>query len=140
MSESRTFNDLINDYGDRDAQIKSLKRLCDEEKEQIKNFLAQEGYEYFSTDYYTVSRVVSERETLNEEKLIPILKSYWITTHGSMECPYIKTKEYIDMDKLEEAIYQKELTPNVLAEMDTCREVTTVVALRCKKNTKKQED
>ena len=139
MSESRTFNDLVNDYGDRDTQIKSLKRLCDEEKEQIKNFLAQEGYEYFSTDYYTVSRVVSERETLNEEKLIPILKSYWITTHGSMECPYIKTKEYIDMDKLEEAIYQKELTPNVLAEMDTCREVTTTVALRCKKNTKKQE-
>ena len=141
MSDAhRTFLEIIDDYGARDEQIKSLKRLCDEEKEQIKDFLAQGGYESFSTQNYTVNRVVAERETLNEEKLLPILKSYWITTHGSIECPYIKTKEYIDMDRLEEAIYQKELTPSVLAEMDTCREVTTTVALRCKKNTKKQED
>lgn len=139
MSDTRTFNDLINDYGDRDTQIKSLKRLCDEEKEQIKEYLAEHGQDNYSTGHYTVSRIVAEQETLNEEKLLPILKSYWATTHGSVECPYIKTKEYIDMDKLEEAIYQKELTPNVLAEMDACREVKTTVALRCKKNTKKQE-
>jgi hypothetical protein len=50
-----------------------------------------------------------------------------------MECPYIKTREYIDMEALENAIYQKELTPSVLADMDKCREVTTVVTLRCKK-------
>lgn len=138
MSDVQTLDKLVSDYGHNDAQIKDLKKIADTEKEQIKQLLLEHKEDRWTAGGYTVQRVVSERETLNEEKLLPIIKHYWSSTHGSMECPFIKTREYVDMDRLEEAIYQKELTPNVLAEMDKCREVTTVVALKCKK-TKTEE-
>lgn len=135
MDNTTDIDILVHTYGDADAQMKGLKKTCDGLKETIKEYLATHNEKAISAGGYTVQRVVSERESLNEEKLIPILKQYWATNHGSMECPFIKTKEYVDMDRLEEAIYQKELTPSVLAEMEKCREVTTVVALKCKKNT-----
>ena len=133
MSEITNIDEVVESYGHKDEELKLLKKSCDADKEYIKNYLANLGEDKYSAGGYTVQRVVSERETLNEDRLLPILKSYWITTHGSMDCPYIKTKEYIDMDKLEEAIYQKELTPSILLEMDKCREVTTVISLKCKK-------
>ena len=134
----QSLDDLVSDYGHVDSQIKSLKKIADEEKEEIKSILVERGETTWTAGGYTVQKVVSERESLNEEKLMPILKQYWASAHGSMECPFIKTREYVDMDRLEEAIYQKELTPSVLAEMDKCREVTTVVSLKCKKT--KTED
>ena len=126
-------DELVEDYGKKDAEIKAIKKIADEEKEQIKDFLASQSERSYSAGGYTVTRVVTETETLNEERLLPILKRYWSSTHGSMQCPFIKTMEYIDMDALESAIYQKELTPSVLTEMDTCREVKTTVKLLCKK-------
>jgi len=127
------FDELVENYGKLDEQIKDLKKALDADKESIKNELVSMGEDKWTAGGYTVQRVVSERETLNEEKLLPILKHHWTALHGSMECPFIKTKEYIDMDALENAIYSKELTPNVLADMEKCREVTTVVSLKCKK-------
>jgi hypothetical protein len=126
-------SDLIKRYVDNDSQIKELKKICDKDKESLKIQLARMDVNKVTSNGYTVQRIVSEKETLDEEKLLPIIKHYWSSTHGSMECPYIKTREYIDMEALENAIYQKELTPSVLADMDKCREVTTVVTLRCKK-------
>ena len=126
-------SDLIKRYGDNDHQIKELKKICDKDKETIKNQLALMDVNKITSNGYTVQRIESVKESLDEEKLLPIIKHYWASTHGSMECPYIKTREYIDMDALENAIYQKELTPSILSEMDKCREVTTVVTLRCKK-------
>ena len=134
MSDVSTLDALVSDYGHKDAQIKELKKDFDVTKETIKNMLAIGGVSEWTSGGYTVQRVVSERESLNEEKLLPILKAYWASTHGSMECPYIKTREYVDMDALENAIYQKELTPSVLTDMDKCREVTTVISLKCKKS------
>lgn len=124
---------LVAAYGAKDAQAKQLKKEMDTDKETIKEFLSAQSDQTYTAGGYTVQRVVSERETLNEEKLLPLLKGYWTATHGSMECPYIKTREYVDLDKLEEAIYQKELTPELLTQMESCREVTTVVSLKCKK-------
>lgn len=124
---------LVAAYGAKDAQAKQIKKEMDADKETIKEFLSSRSEQSYTAGGYTVQRVVSERETLNEEKLLPLLKGYWTATHGSMECPYIKTREYVDMDRLEEAIYQKELTPEILTAMNDCREVTTIVALKCKK-------
>lgn len=126
-------DELVAEYGKRDAEIKTLKKITDAEKEQIKELLVQEKEDSWTSGGYTVQRVVSERETLNEERLLPILKDDWIKLHGSMECPYIKTKEYVDMDALETALYEGTIPQSTLAEMEKCREVTTVVALKCKK-------
>ena len=124
---------IIIRYGDTDAKIKELKKVLDKDKENLKWQLEMRGEKDWEAGGYMVQRVVSERETLDEEKLLPILKKNWVKLHGSMECPYIKRKEYIDMDALESAIYEAQLTPEVLKEMDTCRQVTTVVSLKCKK-------
>ena len=124
---------LIKRYGDMDIQLKELKNQHDKDKESLKTELEWRDEKDWTANGYTVQRIVSERETLDEEKLLPILKDNWVKLHGSMECPYIKTKEYIDMDALESAIYEAKLSPDVLKEMDTCRQTTTVVTLKCKK-------
>jgi len=126
-------DELVAEYGKKDADIKTLKKITDAEKEQIKDLLVESNVDSWTSGGYTVQRVVSNRETLNEDKLLPILKEDWSATHGSMECPYIRTVECIDMNALETAIYEGTISQDVLLKMNGCKETTTVVALKCKK-------
>ena len=65
--------------------------------------------------------------------MLDVLKADWTARYGNMECPYIKTKEVVDMDKLEAVIYANELPADVLAKLNDCQEKTEVVALKCSK-------
>ena len=52
----------------------------------------------------------------------------------------IKSKEYVDMDALESAIYKGLIPTDVLMKMDSCRETTDICTLRVTKAKKKKED
>lgn len=76
------------------------------------------------------SRVVysiTKRESLDEDKLLVQLKKYAPDT----QC--IKTKEYIDMDVLENELYHDKLSSEALAAMDTCRNVKEIPTLNIRK-------
>ena len=126
-------DEVVARYGKTDAEIKELKKANDADKEHIKKVLEEQGESSWTAGGYTVQRVESTKETMNESKLLPLLKFDWRDRQGERECPYIKTREYIDMDALEVAIYAGEIPVSVLKQMDSCRETTTTVALRCKK-------
>ena len=83
-------------------------------------------------DGTTVNYGVQHRESLDEEKLIPLLHAFAPNT----EC--IKKKEYIDMDILESELYHEKLSPEALAAMDTCRNVKEVPTLTIKKAKKEK--
>lgn len=120
-------------YGENDAKMKELKKLCDGDKVTIKNALQNSDTDTITAGGYTVKCTVSNRESLNENKMLSILKQDWETRYPDQECPYIKTREYVDMDELESVLYAGDLPADVLKSLDDCREVTEVVTLRCTK-------
>lgn len=76
---------------------------------------------------------VSESVSFDEEKLIPMLRQLAPRT----EC--IKTKEYVDMDVLENEIYHGLLSDEALIAMDTCKEVKKIPKLTIKSKNKKKK-
>ena len=62
-----------------------------------------------------VSRVT--HETLNEAKLLNALK-----THYNGETALIKTREYVDMDLLEQMLYRGEIDAEMLSLLEACKE------------------
>ena len=83
---------------------------------------------------YRASYNISTRETMNEEMLLQILGG------GAREMGIIKTKEYVDFDALEKAIYDGLISNETIVEMDKAKEVKEVVTLRVTKVKKKEEE
>ena len=83
-------------------------------------------------DGSSVKYSVSTKESLDEEKLIRQLKHFAPDT----EC--IKTKEYVDMDVLENEIYHGKLSDDAMIALDACREVKEIPKLTIEKPKKKK--
>ena len=132
-------DELVTHYGELDSKIKSMSKELESDKITIKNTLADLKQKDYSAGGYTVTRTVSYRTKYNEDKMLDILKRDWKERYGNMECPYIKTKEYIDMDQLESVLYAGELPAKTMMELNNCQEKTEIVTLKCGK-TKKKED
>lgn len=113
--------ELVASYGKHNADAKELKKVCDTENAEIKKLMVSDNLTNFSANGYTVKYSVSKQESLNEDKVLDILKRDWEIRGNGAECPYIKTKEYIDMDMLESVLYKGEIPQDVMAELNTCR-------------------
>ena len=70
---------------------------------------------------------VTKKESLDEDKLLVALKKY------APDPKCIKTREYIDMDILENEIYHDRLPSEALAAMVGCRNVKEIPTLTIKK-------
>lgn len=122
---------LIPQYASNKAEMDSYKKLCDKDNAKIKSIMKNFVVDKYETKDYKASYIVSHRETINEEMLLEIAHS-----HGISEI--IKTKEYIDFDALENALYNDRIPKDVVLEMDKAKEVKQVISLRVDK--KKKED
>ena len=138
---SEKLDELVSRYGKEDSELKALKSVCDADKEAIKTLMANEADKHYTSGGYTVTYVVQEEDVVDEAKMLSILKHYWTSNKGSMECPYIKTVtlEVLDADALESAIYSEELPKDVIAELGTCNSKKRTVKLMCKKAKEKTE-
>ena len=119
---------LVERYGKVDAEIKALKKGNDADKEAIKDYLAEQEDNKWTAGGYTVTRVESTSDTLNEVKLLALMQKHRdiADQHG-----IIKTMEYVDTDALESAIYSGYLSADILNEMQSCHESKLTVSLRC---------
>ena len=122
---------LIPQYASNKAEMDSYKKLCDKDNAKIKSIMKNFVVDKYETEDYKASYIVSHRETINEEMLLEIAHN-----HGISEI--IKTKEYIDFDALENALYNDRIPKDVVLEMDKAKEVKQVISLRVDK--KKKED
>lgn len=136
----RTLDDIVADYGKLDEQAKLLKKEVDTEKDLIKSMMCESNLTEYTAGGFTVKYSVSERTTVDEVKMLNVLKQDWVERFGSMECPYIKTIEVIDEDALESALYKGDIPENVMAELNNCQEVTEVVKLTCGRQKKKKTE
>lgn len=117
---------LVPQYAQTKQQADTYKKQSDKENAEIKSIMTSLALQHYEAGGYKVVRSVQKRESINEEQLIEIAHKYNIPD-------VIKTKEYIDFDALEKAIYDGNISQDVLLEMDKAKDVKHVVQLRISK-------
>lgn len=122
---------LIPTYAENKAMLDDYKKICDDENKQIKELMEEGSYE---TGGWKATKSIQHRETMNEDKLLELLRKA-----GFSQSSIIKTKEYVDMDELESAIYKGLIEKDILLEIDKCRESKEVVTLKVTKIKEKKE-
>ena len=124
---------LIPQYAQNKSELDSYKKICDKENARIKELMQESRETKKTAGGYTATYIVSTRDTMNEEKLLNIAHKYNIQD-------IIKTREYIDFDALENAIYKGQIIQPALLEMETAKESKEVVTLRITKAKKEKEE
>ena len=131
---SSKLDELIPQYASNKFEMESYKKICDRENAQIKSIMRDMDLSSYEAGGYKATYTISERESMNEEMLLEIAHKYDIPE-------IVKTKEYIDYDALENAIYNEQISQDVLLEMNKAKESKEVVTLRVSKiKNKKGED
>lgn len=131
-TEATELDKLIPVYAENKAELDKYEKVCKTQNAEIKKQLEELCEDEYTAGGYVVKRIVSERESMNELRLLDVLKKHNITD-------VIKTREYVDMDALENYLYNVTLSDEVAADLDSCREVKEVVQLRLSKEKKKKE-
>lgn len=119
---------LIPQYAENKSMLDDYKKICENENKQIKELMEEGSYE---AGGYKATKSVQIRESFNEDKLLDVLKQYYEC--GTNKESIIKTKEYVDIDMLESAIYNGQISNEILMQIDKCRESKEVVTLRISK-------
>ena len=102
-------------------KMKELKSEVDKLSSEIKQYLSDNNLNTENGGRFIVTVSARTTEDMDTEALLKVLKSDWAERNGSMQCPYIKTKEYVDMDVLESYIYKGELPKETVLKIDKCR-------------------
>ncbi len=116
---------LIPHYQLNKSEMDSYKKIVDKDNKEIKEIMLSSQLSEFIVGDIKATCSVSERENFIEEALIEKLKDMKVDG-------VIKMKEYIDMDALENAIYNGELNAAELASCQTKKEVVTLRVTKIK--------
>lgn len=125
-------DELVPQYALNKGEFDSYKAIVDSEKEQIKDLLFMVGEKKHTAGGYTVTRSVSTKESWDEDKLLAVAKKY--------NLPCVKTKEYVDMQALEDYLYSNTAPADCMLDLDKCRTQKETVALRLSKAKKKEDE
>ncbi len=115
---------LIDAYALNKSELDSYKKLCDAENTEIKALMTELELDKASTEDYTATLSVQHRETMDEDKLLEVLRN------AGYSDLVIRTKEYVDMDLLENAIYHDKIDKETLLAMQRCKEIKEVQTLK----------
>lgn len=122
---------LVPQYYENKTNLDFYKKQCEAENAEIKKLMAEQKLKDFESDGVVVKYIIQNKETMIEDKLIALLKSKGYTD-------IIKTREYVDMDVLEDALYHDTIDKDTIVEMDKCRESKEVIQLRVSKKKEKK--
>lgn len=126
-------NIVVPRYFEHKTEMDFYKKQCDAENAEIKQAMREQSIKDFEVDGIVAKYVVQNKETMNEEALLKVLKDAGYTD-------LIKTKEYVDMDALESALYHSEIDTDTIVAMDKCRECKEVIQLRVSKKKEVKKD
>lgn len=114
---------LIDRYVENKKTMEDYKKLVDTDNTEIKNIMKKQNLDKVETDNNKVTLVTQTRTTMDEKKMMMILKANNIKG-------VIKTKEYIDMDVLEGQLYNGKIPANVIKQLQGCKDEKEVLSLR----------
>ena len=118
--------ELLPIYHAQKSEMDSIKKVIDKENAEIKTLMRESNLSEFVAGDIKATCSVSERQDFIEEALIEKLKD--MKVRG-----IIKKKEYVDMDALENAIYNGKIDAAALASCQTIKEVVTLRVSKVKK-------
>ena len=114
-------NELIQHYHVNKLEAESYKKIADKDNAQIKEIMVKEKLtEFVTTDGIKATCSVTHKQKFDEDCLISIIKGLGVEG-------IIKQKEYVDMDALENAIYNGQVCA---ADLVSAQESTEVITLR----------
>lgn len=118
---------LIESYILNKENEKIYKDNASAENTQIKEIMHSLNINEFSTNMGTAKITEQTKETFIEDALIEFLKT------NNIADDIVKTKEYVDFDALESAIYHEKISQDLVKQMASCKETKTTTVLRIKK-------
>ena len=118
---------LINDYAEQNSLFNATKKVVGRLKSEIEEAFGESKISEFDTGDFTAILSTVEKQSFNEELMIPIIKTFGVRG-------VVKKKEYVDMDALEKAIYSGKITAEQVLQLDKCKETTSSQRLTIKKN------
>lgn len=118
---------LVSDYIFNKDREKEFKDAASAENTEIKAIMNELSLSKFETDDGAVTLSDRTTEDFIEDKLITFLKT------RNLADDIVKTKEYVDFDALESAIYHEKISGDDLKDMAECKEVKTTQVLRINK-------
>lgn len=125
---------LIPQFAESKELSDKWTKVCESYKQDIKDIMADLVIQHRTVGDYTVKRVVQEKQSFNEPLLIEIIKRI------APDLGLIKTKEYVDMDALEAAIYNDELSKEDLLEIQKAKDTKLITQLRISKARKRKNE
>lgn len=121
--------ELINAYRTNKQEVDDLKKVVDRQNKEIKDIMLEEDLKEFTTyNNYTAKIIVTEKDTMNEELLLSRLQVV-----KDKYPNLIKTREYVDLDELENLVYNNLLDDNTISKVNSCITTKEVVQLRISK-------
>ena len=119
-----TLQSLIENFYEDKLQLDRFKKETDKENKEIKEIMNELNVDSFETGNGIVAKVsIQNRESFMDDRLIAKLKQLGVTSP-------IKTVEIVDMDELENVIYNGLLNA---AELTDCKQVKQVTTLKVSK-------
>ena len=131
MSRRNVFNlsTAIDKYKESKDKENALKKANNELNENIKSYMYEHDMTSANSEKYTATLSCTEKESLNEELAIEIIKE---NLGGALLATVIKKKEYIDEDALEKLVYNGDFDINKLARAKITKPVYTLRVLKRK--------
>ena len=124
--ELKTLDSLIPQYAENKSKQDEIKKVCDRENAEIKSIMQNFALPKYVAGEYKATYTIQKRESINEEMLLEIAHQFGIPE-------IVKTKEYIDFDALERAIYNNLIPEDVLHQMDAATTIKEVPTLKVSK-------
>lgn len=115
---------LIESYIVNKQNEADFKKAASAENTQIKALMSENKLTEYATDLGTAKLIEKHHKDFDEEALIEFLKS------NNVADGIVKTKEYVDMDALESAIYHETISEELQKQMKSCQTDKVVVELR----------
>lgn len=120
---------LIDEYKASKDKENALKKSNAEVSDKIKSYFIDKGIDKHSTDLYTATVTTTNKESLNDELAIEIIKE---NLDGALLKSVIKQKEYIDEDALEKLVYNGDFDITKLEKAKIVKPVTTLRVVKKK--------
>ena len=124
---------LIPTYGSLDFELKNIKKKADGFKERIKTIVKSLGVRTYRAEDYEITYTEAERVSFKEDKLLIRLKEIVANKDPKEFEGLIKTKEYVDMDVLENLLYHNKFDEAEISSISSCQEIKNIPTLKVKK-------
>lgn len=117
------FSKIIDAYKESKDEENRLHKINDETCKNIKSYMQMLGVDKADGSEYTANLSVTQKESLNEDLAIEILKA---NLDEDTVKTVIKSKEYIDEDALEKLVYAGLFDITKLAKAKIVKNVSTL--------------